>query len=139
MYPSEELHDLYIREKQLMLSGTAMWLAKQAADKASGREVQDEMIDHLMNVHHADQLLQQFIDYRLFANRKLNEVMLANAQLRINNEEMILEIERLQRIIEDNWTTKSFKMHRTNWCSSSLGLNSRGYPTTSTTKCQSLK
>jgi len=29
-------------------------------------------------------------------------VMLANAQLRINNEEMVMEIERLQRIIEDN-------------------------------------
>jgi hypothetical protein len=29
-------------------------------------------------------------------------VMLANARLRINSEEMILEIERLQRIIEDN-------------------------------------
>jgi len=55
-----------------------------------------------MNCHHADQLLQQFIDYRQFANSKLNEVMLANARLRINNEEMILEIERLQRIIEDN-------------------------------------
>jgi hypothetical protein len=34
MYPSEELHDLYIREKQLMLSGTAIWLAHQAADRA---------------------------------------------------------------------------------------------------------
>jgi hypothetical protein len=55
-----------------------------------------------MNCHNADQLLQQFIDYRLFANRKLNEVMLANAQLRINNEEMVMEIERLHRIIEDN-------------------------------------
>ena len=102
MYPSEELHDLYIREKQLMLSGTAIWLAHQAADKSNGREVQDELLDHVMNCHNADQLLQQFIDYRLFANRKLNEVMLANAQLRLNNEEMIMEIERLQRIIEDN-------------------------------------
>lgn len=102
MYPSEELHDLYIREKQLMLSGTAIWLAHQAADKSKGREVQDEMLDHVMNCHHADQLLQQFIDYRQFANSKLNEVMLANARLRINSEEMILEIERLQRIIEDN-------------------------------------
>jgi hypothetical protein len=102
MYPSEELHDLYIREKQLMLSGTAIWLSHQAADKAKGREMQDELIDHVMNCHNADQLLQQFIDYRLFANRKLNEVMLANAQLRINNEEMVMEIERLHRIIEDN-------------------------------------
>jgi hypothetical protein len=36
MYPSDDSHDLYIREKQLMLAGTAMFLAKQAADKASG-------------------------------------------------------------------------------------------------------
>ena len=85
-----------------MLAGTAIWLAKQAADKANGREVQDEMIDHVMNCHNADQLLQQFIDYRQFSNSKLNEVILANARLRVNNEEMILEIERLQRIIEDN-------------------------------------
>jgi len=102
MYPSDDSHDLYIREKQLMLAGTAMWLAKQAADKANGREIQDEMLHHVMTCHYADLLLQQFIDYRLFANRKLNEVMLANAQLRVNNEEMIMEIERLQRIIEDN-------------------------------------
>jgi hypothetical protein len=42
MYPSDDSHDLYIREKQLMLAGTAMYLAKQAADKANGREIQDE-------------------------------------------------------------------------------------------------
>jgi hypothetical protein len=36
MYPSDDSHDLYIREKQLMLAGTAMFLAKQAADKANG-------------------------------------------------------------------------------------------------------
>jgi len=102
MYPSEELHDLYIREKQLRLAGTAMWLAKQAADKSKGREVQDEMIDHVMNCHNADQLLQQFIDYRQFTESKMNEMYLANARLRVDNEEMHYEIERLQKIIEDN-------------------------------------
>ena len=102
MYPSEELHDLYIREKQLMLSGTAIWLAHQAADKSKGREVQDEMLDHVMNCHHADQLLQQFIDYRQYIESKMNEAYLANAKLRVDNEEMHYEIERLQKIIEDN-------------------------------------
>lgn len=102
MYPSEELHDLYIREKQLMLAGTAMWLAQQAADKSNGREVQDEMIDHVMTCHYADLLLQQFIDYRQYIESKMNEAYLANAKLRVDNEEMHYEIERLQKIIEDN-------------------------------------
>jgi len=61
MYPSDDSHDLYIREKQLMLAGTAMWLAKQAADKANGREVQDDLLHHVMSCHYADLLLQQFI------------------------------------------------------------------------------
>ena len=102
MYPSDDSHDLYIREKQLMLAGTAMFLAKQAADKANGREVQDEMLHHVMNCHYADLLLQQFIDYRQFIESKMNEVYLANAKLRVDNEEMHYEIERLQKIIEDN-------------------------------------
>lgn len=102
MYPSDDSHDLYIREKQLMLAGTAMWLAKQAADKANGREVQDEMLHHVMNCHYADLLLQQFIDYRQFIESKMNEAYLANAKLRVDNEEMHYEIERLQKIIEDN-------------------------------------
>lgn len=102
MYPSDEFHDMYIREKQMLLSGTAIWLAKQAADKSSGREVQDEIIDHVLNCHNADQLLQQFIDYRHFANGKLNEVLLANAKLRIQTTELHDEVERLRKIIEDN-------------------------------------
>jgi hypothetical protein len=79
-----------------------MWLAKQAADKANGREIQDEMLHHVMTCHYADLLLQQFIDYRQYIESKMNEVYLANAKLRVDNEEMIMEIERLQRIIEDN-------------------------------------
>ena len=85
-----------------MLAGTAMWLAKQAADKANGREVQDEMLNHVMTCHYADLLLQQFIDYRQFIESKMNEAYLANARLRVDNEEMHYEIERLQKIIEDN-------------------------------------
>lgn len=102
MYPSDDSHDLYIREKQLMLAGTAMWLAKQAADKANGREIQDEMLHHVMTCHYADLLLQQFIDYRQYIESKMNEMYLANAKLRVDNEEMHYEIERLQKIIEDN-------------------------------------
>ena len=102
MYPSDDSHDLYIREKQLMLAGTAMWLAKQAADKANGREIQDEMLHHVMTCHYADLLLQQFIDYRQYIESKMNEAYLANAKLRVDNEEMHYEIERLQKIIEDN-------------------------------------
>jgi hypothetical protein len=102
MYPSDEFHDMYIREKQMLLSGTAIWLAKQAADKSNGREVQDELIDHVLNCHNADQLLQQFIDYRHFANGKLNEVLLSNAKLRIQTTELQGEVERLRKIIEDN-------------------------------------
>lgn len=102
MYPSDDSHDLYIREKQLMLAGTAMWLAKQAADKAKGREIQDEMLHHVMTCHYADLLLQQFIDYRQYIESKMNEIYLANAKLRVDNEEMHYEIERLQKIIEDN-------------------------------------
>ena len=102
MYPSDDSHDLYIREKQLMLAGTAMFLAKQAADKASGREVQDEMLHHVMNCHYADLLLQQFIDYRQFTEGKMNEMYLANSKLRVDAEQMIYEIQRLQGIIEDS-------------------------------------
>lgn len=102
MYPSDEFHDMYIREKQLLLSGTAIWLAHQAADKSNGKEVQDNLIDHVLNCHNADQLLQQFIDYRHYANSKLNELFLANGKLRIKNEELANEVERLRRIIEDS-------------------------------------
>ena len=102
MYPSDDLNDLYIREKQLMLAGTAMWLAKQAAVKANGREVQDDLLHHVMSCHYADLLLQQFIDYRQFTEGKMNEMSLANAKLRVDSEEMHYEIDRLQKIIEDN-------------------------------------
>ena len=102
MYPSDDSHDLYIREKQLMLAGTAMWLAKQAADKANGREVQDDLLHHVMSCHYADLLLQQFIDYRQFTEGKMNEMYLANSKLRVDSEQMIYEIQRLQGIIEDS-------------------------------------
>lgn len=102
MYPSDDSHDLYIREKQLMLAGTAMWLAKQAADKANGREVQDDYLNHVMSCHYADLLLQQFIDYRQFTEGKMNEMYLANAKLRVDNEDMHYEIQRLQGIIENS-------------------------------------
>jgi hypothetical protein len=102
MYPSDDSHDLYIREKQLMLAGTAMWLAQQAADKAKGREVQDDILHHVMSCHYADLLLQQFIDYRQFTEGKMNEMYLANAKLRVDSEQMHYEIQRLQGIIEDN-------------------------------------
>jgi hypothetical protein len=46
--------------------------------------------------------LQQFIDYRQFIESKMNEMYLANAKMRVDNEEMHYEIERLQKIIEDN-------------------------------------
>jgi hypothetical protein len=56
----------------------------------------------MYNCHYADLLLQQYIDYREYTNMVVNKVRLKNAKLRVENEELIQEVKRLQTIIEDN-------------------------------------
>jgi hypothetical protein len=99
---SDDSHDLYIREKQLLLAGTAMWVAKMAAENSKNREIQDDLLNHMYNCHYADLLLQQYIDYREYTNMVVNKVRLKNAKLRVDNEELKAEVKRLQGIIEDN-------------------------------------
>ncbi len=99
---SDDSHDLYIREKQLLLAGTAMWVAKMAAENSKNREIQDDLLNHMYNCHYADLLLQQYIDYREYTNMVVNKVRLKNAKLRVDNEELKAEVQRLQGIIEDN-------------------------------------
>jgi hypothetical protein len=98
----DESHDMYIREKQLLLAGTAIWIAKMASEQSKNREIQDDLLAHMYNCHYADLLLQQYIDYREYTNMVVNKVRLKNAKLRVENEEMIQEVKRLQGIIEDN-------------------------------------
>lgn len=102
MHLSDENHDMYIREKQLLLSGTAIWIAKLASENSKNREIQDDLLAHMYNCHYADLLLQQYIDYRQFTDSVVNKIRLKNAKLRIANEELKSEVERLQGIIEDN-------------------------------------
>jgi hypothetical protein len=98
----DESHDMYIREKQLLLAGTAIWIAKMASEHSKNREIQDDLLAHMYNCHYADLLLQQYIDYREYTNMVVNKVRLKNAKLRVENEELIQEVKRLQTIIEDN-------------------------------------
>ena len=98
----DESHDMYIREKQLLLAGTAIWIAKMASEQSKNRERQDDLLAHMYNCHYADLLLQQYIDYREYTNMVVNKVRLKNAKLRVENEELIQEVKRLQGIIEDN-------------------------------------
>ena len=98
----DESHDMYIREKQLLLAGTAIWIAKMASEQSKNREIQDDLLAHMYNCHYADLLLQQYIDYREYTNMVVNKVRLKNAKLRVENEELIQEVKRLQGIIEDN-------------------------------------
>ena len=98
----DESHDMYIREKQLLLAGTAIWIAKMASEQSKNREIQDDLLAHMYNCHYADLLLQQYIDYREYTNMVVNKVRLKNAKLRVENEELIGEVKRLQGIIEDN-------------------------------------
>lgn len=98
----DESHDMYIREKQLLLAGTAIWIAKMASEHSKNREIQDDLLNHMYNCHYADLLLQQYIDYREYTNSVINKVRLKNAKLRISNEELAAEVQRLQGIIEDN-------------------------------------
>ena len=93
---------MYIREKQLLLAGTAIWIAKMASEQSKNREIQDDLLAHMYNCHYADLLLQQYIDYREYTNMVVNKVRLKNAKLRVENEELIQEVKRLQGIIEDN-------------------------------------
>ncbi len=102
MHPSDDMFDMYVREKQLLLAGTAIWLARQAAEQAGGGEIQDSLLDHMYNCHHADLILQQFIEYRLFSERKLNEYQLALAKRKITIDELKSEVEKLRKIIEDS-------------------------------------
>jgi hypothetical protein len=98
----DESHDMYIREKQLLLAGTAIWIAKMASEQSKNREIQDDLLAHMYNCHYADLLLQQYIDYREYTNMVVNKVRLKNAKLRVENEELIQEVKRLQGIIEEN-------------------------------------
>ena len=112
MHPSDDMFYLYVREKQLLLAGTAMWLAKQAADKAAGREVQDHLIDHMYNCHHADLLLQQFIEYRQYSERKLSEYQLALSKRKIAIDDLKNEVEKLRKIIEDTLWSRSLRLFK---------------------------
>jgi len=98
----DESHDMYIREKQLLLAGTAIWIAKMASEQSKNREIQDDLLAHMYNCHYADLLLQQYIDYREYTNMVVNKIRLKNAKLRVENEELIQEVKRLQGIIEEN-------------------------------------
>lgn len=98
---SDDTFDLYIREKQLMLSATAIWLTEEARE-AENMQEQNKLLDHVWNCHNADLLLQQYIDYRWTAEKHLNEARLEVVKLRISNQELVDEVHRLRKIIEDN-------------------------------------
>lgn len=98
---SDDSFDMYIREKQLMLSGTALWLTQMAKDETNHKE-QTKVLDHVWNCHNADLLLQQYIDFRWTTDRRLNQARLEIARLKLKNQELANEVERLRVIIEDN-------------------------------------
>lgn len=101
MYPSDDTYDLYVREKQLLLSGTALWLTSLAREEENLKQ-QNALLDHVWNCHNADLLLQQLIDYRWTMERKVNEARLTIAKNKIELQNLNDEVLRLRKIIEDN-------------------------------------
>lgn len=98
---SDDSFDMYVREKQMMLAGTAMWITQLAKNEADRKE-QTKLLDHVWNCHNGDLLLQQYIDYRWTTDQHLNQARLEIAKLKLKNQELANEVERLRVIIEDN-------------------------------------
>jgi hypothetical protein len=101
MFPSDPtLNELHIREKQLLLGDTLLWMNQMAQEEDDIR-YQNEIINRVIDLIEIDRVMNYFIDYERSTNRFLNEARLTNAKLKLENQEMKQTIDKLQKALDN--------------------------------------
>jgi len=101
MFPSDPtFNELHIREKQMLLGAHLIWLNDLANIQESTAD-QNEVINYIIDLVEVDRVMNYFIDYERSTNRFLNEARLTNAKLKLENQELRLQIENLQNALDN--------------------------------------
>lgn len=101
MFPSDPtFNELHIREKQLLLGDTLLWMNQMAQDEDDIR-YQNEIINRVIDLIEIDRVMNYFIDFERSSNRFLNEARLQNARLKHENQELKEVITNLQNALDN--------------------------------------
>ena len=101
MFPSDPtLNELHIREKQLLLGETLLWMNQMAQEEDDIR-YQNEIINRVIDLIEIDRVMNYFIDFERSSNRFLNEARLQNARLKHENQELKEVITNLQNALDN--------------------------------------
>ena len=101
MFPSDPtFNELHIREKQLLLGDTLLWMNEMAQGEDDIR-YQNEIINRVIDLIEIDRVMNYFIDFERSSNRFLNEARLQNARLKHENQELKEVITNLQNALDN--------------------------------------
>jgi hypothetical protein len=101
MFPSDPtFNELHIREKQLLLGDTLLWMNQMAQEEDDIR-YQNEIINRVIDLIEIDRVMNYFIDFERSSNRFLNEARLQNARLKHENQELKEVITNLQNALDN--------------------------------------
>ena len=101
MFPSDPtFNELHIREKQLLLGDTLLWMNQMAQEEDDIR-YQNEIINRVIDLIVIDRVMNYFIDFERSSNRFLNEARLQNARLKHENQELKEVITNLQNALDN--------------------------------------
>lgn len=101
MFPSDPtFNELHIREKQLLLGETLLWMNQMAQEEDDIR-YQNEIINRVIDLIEIDRVMNYFIDFERSSNRFLNEARLQNARLKHENQELKEVITNLQNALDN--------------------------------------
>jgi len=101
MFPSDPtFNELHIREKQLLLGDTLLWMNQMAQEEDDIR-YQNEIINRVIDLIEIDRVMNYFIDFERSSNRFLNEARLQNARLKHENQELKEVITNMQNALDN--------------------------------------
>jgi hypothetical protein len=93
---SQDSWEIYVRDKILQVSDVVRWLNEMALANPN----QPHIVDNMLSVWRATQMLEDMVDMKRHIDKRLNEARVENARLLIQNRERLIEIDALKKELE---------------------------------------
>jgi hypothetical protein len=90
---SQDSWEIFVRDRILQVSDVTRWLNEMALANPN----QPHVVDYMLSVWRATQMLEDMVDLKRTLDKKINEARMENARLLIQNRERATEIDELKK------------------------------------------
>jgi hypothetical protein len=89
MHHSEDSWEIHVRDKILRVNDAILWINQVAVDNPK----ETVIIDHLLSLWKATQMLEDMVDLKRTLDVKVREARLENAQLRYDLNQSLVQLD----------------------------------------------